>query len=460
MMTITLLAASCVSKESADAGLDGGLKDFGEDAGWISPFDPAVCGLRPYTWLDPSTMGRFISIEELPLYSFDKDTMAQMLAGYGYDFIIPQNGISIYRFRYETQDRGRVVEATSLLGVPRPDGGASASSPYILWLHGTSGFSDACAASKMLDWTLAVALIASQGYIAVAPDYIGMAGSGGPSTIEHPYMIGEATAMASLDALRAAPAALKKAKSKAEPEDRVVLWGGSQGGHAVIFTELYAPYYAPRYKMEGALALIPIPSIVRQVEATVRTPGDGTIYGGFIAVAHSRWYGWEDRLDGVLSTAALQTLPGLMDERCVISPSDMGLSGPGEVFTAALSQRINDGTWDRSDSFNCTAAANSVESTPVPRKDDTPFFYVTAERDELVPIESSRAAFDQMCASGYRMEYLECKDALHTNGGLWSMPEQIKWVKDRLAGKPMEKQCIRGTAACCEAANSGPCRRP
>ena len=49
-----------------------------------------------------------------------------------------------------------------------------------------------------------------------------MTGLGDPSTVKHPYMIGEPTAIAAWDAARAAGSMLKRVKSGITPDNRVV----------------------------------------------------------------------------------------------------------------------------------------------------------------------------------------------------------------------------------------------
>lgn len=59
-----------------------------------------------------------------------------------------------------------------------------------------------------------------------------------------------------------------------------------------------------------------------------------------------------------------------------------------------------------------------------------------------------------------RLEYIECQGASHTQGAIWSLPEQFSWVRDRLDGKPLTKVCQRGVATCCSLSDEPPARRP
>lgn len=46
--------------------------------------------------------------------------------------------------------------------------------------------------------------LASSGYVVVAPNYISLRAFGDPTGFLHPYLVGQPTAIASLDAVRAA----------------------------------------------------------------------------------------------------------------------------------------------------------------------------------------------------------------------------------------------------------------
>ena len=61
--------------------------------------------------------------------------------------------------------------------------------------------SDICAPSSSDDALQLASLFASLGHLVVLPDYIGLKAFGNPSPELHPYLVGEATAIASLDAV-------------------------------------------------------------------------------------------------------------------------------------------------------------------------------------------------------------------------------------------------------------------
>lgn len=484
MGSLALGACSDETKPASDAGVDVSISDATPDGppgvdgqpdqappqdaapDWQAPFDPTVCGAPAYSWLPPASMGKVVTKEKSVLFSLTKGALEVLLGLSKYKGVVtPLYDVTVYLVRYETQDRGKKVEATMAMAYPTLPTGTS-KAPTVLWLHGTSGFSDACAPTRSgPDAALPVALMASQGYIGVAPDYIGMAGFGAPSTTPHAYLMGEQVALGSLDALRAADKVMSEVKAPVESEGRVIVWGGSQGGHAALFSALYAPYYAPEYKITATVALIPPANLLRQTEAALTNLTSSTIALAGAVVAQSRWYGVESQLANVLTDVApnnfLTALPALMDTKCSVDQKDYTINGVGDIFTAGvIDALVTQGTWAGYEQWKCMAEANSLPESSVKPKEHPPTLFVVSELDTLVNPTVQRVSFDQLCTAGYQLEYIECQGASHTQGALWSLPEQFAWVRDRLDGKPLTNVCQRGAASCCSLSDKPPCATP
>jgi dipeptidyl aminopeptidase/acylaminoacyl peptidase len=118
------------------------------------------------------------------------------------------------------------------------------------WAHGTSGLADTCAPSKdpgVVSGTPYLRELLDAGFAVVATDYEGL---GTPGL--HPYLVGESEGRSVLDAARAA-AALPDAGASSN----VIVYGHSQGGHAVLFAGELAPSYAPDLNLLGVAAGAP-----------------------------------------------------------------------------------------------------------------------------------------------------------------------------------------------------------
>jgi pimeloyl-ACP methyl ester carboxylesterase len=425
-------------------------------------FDPTVCGSQPHKWLPTSEVGKLVSKAQPALGNLSKLLLTGLLQQTSYkDLVTIKYGVKVYTFRYTTQDRGKKVEATGVIGIPDSEG-AALSAPYTLFLHGTSGFMDKCAPSTGQEGILSVALLASQGYIAIAPDYIGMNGTGAPSTTHHAYLVGEAVALGSLDSLRATDALVKDVTSDVKHDGRLVLIGGSQGGHAALFTALYAPYYAPEYKLVAGVAMIPPVDLVAQSEAAIKTLGNASITLAAGATAMSRWYGFYDNLNEVLTEGDpynhASTLANLMDTKCDVDAKGYNFTKTTDIFTDALYKAVAEqNKWTGFEKWRCIMAENSLNHTSVKRISDVPFLYIVSEKDELVNPVIQRKSYDTLCQQGYKMNYIECKGASHTKGAVWSLNSQFTWIKDRLDGVPMKNVCQRPAAVCCTGSDAKVC---
>jgi len=201
------------------------------------PDDPAVlaAGLRPGTLLDA---------EPIATVSDRPDSRA-------------------WHIRYVMQGvSGDAVAASGMVIVPAgqpPESGW----PRIGWGHPTRGSADECAPSREGPATVvALPTLLDAGLAVVAPDYEGL-GVDGP----HPYLVGESEARSMLDALTAATeidgAGLRS-------DGPVVLWGFSQGGHAVGFAAQRAPELAPDMDLRGVVLAAPVSDVTnfaRRAEA-------------------------------------------------------------------------------------------------------------------------------------------------------------------------------------------------
>lgn len=433
----------------------------------------AQCGQEPYRLLPESQMGILLDWEEVDYGRFPPGLIDALLGGTDLASITPvPYGAQVYRYRYTTQDRGVAVEATAMLAVPTHANPSARSKSrreelgWALYLHGTTGFSDPCAPSALPEGPALAALVASQGFVVVAPDYIGMNGFGAASTTTHGYDIGEQTAIGSWDALRAAQDLLGEAVRRLpyDVSDDVVIWGSSQGGHAALFTELYGPYYAPEFQVAGVVASIPPTDLKPLVKYGFQSLSGVTTLMASEMVANQAWYGSPDSLDGIFTNVAPYFMADnaydyvFPQEEC--NPGD-GLDGDSvdDLFEQEFIDRVLAEDWDALQPFTCFWEANSLRTSPVRPLRFTPTLMQYSEEDELVIMDLERPDFSRLCSEGYRLQYLECAGASHTDGALWSITNQVNFAKDRLAGKPMNPAdvCVVHEPVCCPGSPADVC---
>lgn len=403
---------------------------------------PARCGMPAYAWSDSDQLGDVSSYGDTTSFTADLLNFASLAAG----IALPapaQYDVTIEQFEYTTQDRGALIDASSL--VAYPEGlDPSEDAPVVLLLHGTAGFSDGCSPSNTDEGRLLAALFATYGYLVVAPDYIGLKGVGAPTGFKHPYLVGEATAIASLDAVRALRKLPQERRGGLCPSTEYAIYGASQGGHAALWVDRLAPYYARELTPLGVVASIPPADILGQMTLALQTEISAT--GNAIAYFGSTadWYGQEDNLDEVFVAPLDVDVPAALEVSC--DPEDeLGLGGDTllpDIFTGPILQAAADETLADYGWVGCIAEESTLTTTSIPRIESALPSYgiltVLGEEDELVNTPTERVAYQALCSAGLPTEYLECAGAGHTDAGLWSLGESLDFIAARVAGEPFE----------------------
>lgn len=404
---------------------------------------PARCGAAPYSWLPADAMGDVLEKhDKAPHSKVDLGLgLLQMVSdGYLKTTRWPSYGTKSALIRYQTQDRGKLVDATAMVAWPDE----SKTFPLMLVLHGTSGFHDGCGpTSGMVDaeWGgltqetgVLLSLYASFGYVVVFPDYLGLKSLGAPTGFMHPYLIAEPTAVASLDALRAAKKVLQS--TGVTPGD-VVLLGGSQGGHAAAFVGRYAPHYAPEFSIKGAVWDVPPSDLVGQSQLALGSSwikASGSVVS--MLTAAESWY-------GASKTGLSEAIQPPFDTEAVTKMTTecngLKLTNPtvDTVFTQEIRAAAAEPGFGNLQPWSCYVQENGLPSTSVPRKDDIPALFLLGENDDLVSPSVERASFQTLCAQGYELVYLECAGAGHTAPLVWAFDQTLDFLADRLDGKPL-----------------------
>ncbi|MCB1989509.1 MAG: hypothetical protein KDE69_14460, partial [Burkholderiaceae bacterium] len=112
--------------------------------------------------------------------------------------VVPRYSVVSWRLEYTTLDaNGGEVRASGLISVPQKPAGSA--SPVLSYQHGTI-FRDAEAPSNNAVPGEVSVVLASLGYVVVAPDYVGFGASRGTL---HPYLLSAPTAAAVVDLLTA-----------------------------------------------------------------------------------------------------------------------------------------------------------------------------------------------------------------------------------------------------------------
>ncbi len=414
---------------------------------------PARCGQAAHQWLRDPSLGEVTHVGEEQLYSAALLSTLADIEG----FVLPEpltHDVAIRQILYTTQDRGVLVEASTLVAYPLE---AFEQEPFelLLLLHGTAGFNDECSPSNDTGQVIFAAVFASLGFVVAAPDYLGLKGVGDATGFVHPYLVGQPTAIASLDAARAAGRLTRDVRGGGCVKPEFVAFGGSQGGHAALWVDRLAPYYAPELSLVGVVATVPPADLVGQSERALGEIVKAT--GNVIALMGTAqfWYGHEAQLSEVFVAPYDVSIPNALATSCdpldEVPPPDT----LPELFQAPLLEAAEAGTLAELDPWGCILAENGLTTTSIPRiaTPDSSYgiLFLQGEADALVNPEIERAAFTELCAQGLPLQYLECASAPHVEATLWSVAEIVTFVRARFAGEPMD------TALLCELSEAARC---
>ncbi len=199
------------------------------------PPDPDPTAQRGDLIGQPQLAGTYTPDELLAIAATDDVT--QLLLE---EILSPDCGIDVYRIDYQTVDpAGNLTPASGALMVP--DDSATrcqGARPIVVYAHGTNtdvrfNLSD-LESSNNTESLLMAAMFASEGYIVVAPNYVGYDSS---TLGYHPYLNGDQQSKDMIDALTAARSALPAANAPNTMDGgQLLVTGYSQGGYVAMAT--------------------------------------------------------------------------------------------------------------------------------------------------------------------------------------------------------------------------------
>ncbi len=448
--------------DGGDGNLDGGGGDGGDTpmTPMFPPWDaksPAICGQTAYSWQPSTSMGNVLQKSKnfLGANTLFISTL-QAVAFLGSQLNVhrsPQYGVHTATVRYQTQDRGQLVDATAMVTWPTASG---KSFPIVLFLHPTLGYTDECAPSRKAGdftapMTILSMLMASAGYVAVFPDYLNQRSLGAASTATSPYLLLEPTALASLDAARAAQKYLT-ANESVSATSEMYLWGHSQGAQAVQYTLAMQPFYAPEFTLKGAAAVSPPADLPESARANFAGPAPTYNLGQAIA------YTWSDYYDrSQISRSLLPPWDGTaltqLKNYCNSSYSDpiKNVTDPAQVFTMPFLGAVTQN--QKNDPWSCWLHYNNPATMSLPVNTSVPILYVTGDKDTTVIPAANDPVMASWCQKGAQVQYLQCAGADHVHTITDSMDDVFNFFDARKAGMPLPaSKCQPQPAAKCASA--------
>ena len=316
-----------------------------------------------------------------------------------------------WRVMYRATDlHGRVVVSTGL--VVTPLGPAPAEGRTVLsWGHPTTGAAPDCAPSRGFDPFALIEgmrLMLDRGYTIAATDYVGM-GTDGPDS----YLVGVPGGNAVLAAVRAA-----QHRPAAHASNRLVLWGHSQGGQAVLFAAQRAPQYAPELTVEGVAVAAPAADLSALLSDHIDDISGVTI-GSYAFTAYAQAYA--DRgatIPSILTPEAQQILPE-MNELCLLTNIDrlheIGRPVVGRFVTADPASV---------EPWASILTENSAGGVPLA----APMFVAQGADDELVRPDATETFVASERAGGMEVSFHLIAGADHGTIAYEALPALMGWL--------------------------------
>jgi pimeloyl-ACP methyl ester carboxylesterase len=399
----------------------------------------SLCGGEDYAWLDHSQTGQVLDVEAVPEWSLSRESIAGLAGLVGLqDSSRITSGATVYRVRYQTQDRGQPVEATMILALPDTP---SAELPSLLYLHPTTGFEDFCAPSgRDITWAGIPVGLAGMGYAVAAPDYLGQNGFGEEAAVRHPYLVAEATAVASLDSLRAlwsyAETDLGLTISR-----KTLLLGASQGGGGVLWSSRYAAEYLPEAELAGAVASVPALDLVAMAQQAKEQLSVASVGMPLTLLSMKDWYNLPVDAADILLPEVLPRLEQTMATDCPSAEIPEDITAVDQIYSAAWIDGFGAETLADWDPWGCMLAESSAGYRAEPANSTVPTLVILGGADEVSLVEAHRPAVGRLCAEGAQIRTVECAGLGHTDTVKATFDLQLSWLSDRLSKAALPTMC-------------------
>lgn len=290
---------------------------------WLLPPATNPWPITTTHWTDPSSAtngSRFYRVVAVPAAqrgkiitnqagtSYATNVISVLLSGAGVP-LSPQYPVRLHKLVYETIDPlGARTIASAALAIPQ---GVGKPLPLFSYQHGTLTRTNEAPSALSVFGEAGVALaIATSGYVAVLPDFLGM----GVSPGLHPYHHARSEATACVDALRAARNWCSI--SNVTLNGQLFLAGYSQGGHATMALHRELEWYhtneftiTASAPMAGAYDL----SGVTAEDGLSRRPQPNPYYFAYLLAAYQSVYQLAPSLSDLLVAPYDTTIPPLFN---------------------------------------------------------------------------------------------------------------------------------------------------
>ena len=335
-------------------------------------------------------------------------------------------GSTAWRVIYHSRDlQGDDVPVSGVVIVPELPAPAEGRT-VVAWGHPTTGAATKCAPSLGLDpfqYIEGLHELLAEGYAIVATDYPGL-GVEAPSS----YLLGVPESNSVLDAVRAA-----QHIDGADAGDRVVLWGHSQGGQAVLFAAERAADYAPELDVLGVAVAAPAADLGELMSDDIVNVSGVTIASYAIPAYEAAYQERfpDGRVAAILTPAGTTATPQ-MAAMCLLSQNT-------EIH--AIADPLIGGyvTSDPSttEPWKTMLAENSAGSQPI----TVPVFVGQGLADELVRPKATEDYVTLLCSQQTDVSFHRYQGVDHGFAAYAALPDMLGWLTAVTSGRTPTSTC-------------------
>jgi pimeloyl-ACP methyl ester carboxylesterase len=385
--------------------------------------------------------GRLIKYEQVGSYPTADDARAhfeEWIAFYQDFFNFPANlpvtfesGFDSYKVTYCTDDAvlpgqsfARVTTVTGMVSVPRKRGPL----PTVAYVHGTStSFYDAPSnpntfgafnpRGESFEGPPSTAIFAGNGFIYVAPDYLGL----GDSTVpRHRYFHAATEASSAIDLLAAAQRVL--ADLKARQNGELFVFGFSQGGHSAL--ALQRELERMRVKVDGTAVVGGVFDVERFFLLSLESETPFVpLYASYLLLAFDDIYDVYESTADVFRQPHAAVVEDLFDMRHFFD--DIAAELPPPVRDLLTPSYLAELTTNRDTPMRVRLRENAVDRlrlkapvrvyhSPVDEEVDYGFTLVSVER-----LRRRGATIDVRTLPGFD----------HVNSWIQALPRAVRWFR-------------------------------
>jgi pimeloyl-ACP methyl ester carboxylesterase len=322
-------------------------------------------------------------------------------------------GAEVYRVLYVSNIGGERVLVSGRIAVPDATA-PSAPGALVAHQHGTFGFGDDCAPSKLPDFGFEselnpnAARALSQNYVVMMTDYPGLGTPG-----MHPYVSREATGASVLDGILAAQHFCDSARGiDAVQRLPTILEGHSQGAHATVAALTMMDERADEFDIRAAVA-IALPAQHGELMSRMVTTGDvqpALVAMGLVGQLHA--HETLGTYDDWFLPEVSAWLNERADEACAPELSGRLTRPAAELFGADFIEAAGNSD------FAGLGLAEAIDEESLVGISDVPLLVLHGDGDSLIPVEVVRNLAAQWPASA-TLEVQEGEDH-------WVLPSVVR----------------------------------